>query len=143
MSATQHLAPLSLFAGAESDWPKEFGALRPEGWETSQNPTVRELRQAIAALEGYEVWDSLEEGGQIWIGSPAEGVNIIVEDYFPEQDLDKPQNIYFDGTNTLEVRIVEKLARICGPFLLAGEMFILVEAGTPADTPWQFWARGF
>ena len=139
MSATEHLAPLSLFAEAESDWPKEFGANRPEGWETSRNPTVRELRQVIATLKGYEVWDGLEEDGPIWIGSPTEGASVFVEAYLPERGQDKPHKIYFDGTDTLEVRIVEKLAHFCGPFLLAGEMFTIVEAGTIADTPWQFW----
>ena len=73
--------------------------------------------------------------------SPAEGVTVFAEGYLPERDKDQPQKIYFDGTDTLEVRIVEKLAHLCGPFLLAGEMFILVDAGTPADTPWRFWPR--
>ena len=138
MSTTQHLAPLSLFAG-EGDWLEEFGLNRPLGWETSRNPTVRELRQAVVALEGCEVLDSLDEGYPTWIGSPAEGVSVFVEEYLPERDQDKPHKVYFDGTDTLEVKIAEKLPRICGPFLLADEMFVLVEAGTSPDTPWQFW----
>ena len=143
MSATEHLAPLSIFAQEESDWHKEFGTDRPEGWKTSRSPTVRELRQVIAALEGYEVWDSLDKGEPIWIGSPAEGVSVFVEEYLPKRDQDKPHKVYFDGTDTLEVKIVEKLAHACGPFLLAGEMFILVEEETPPNTPWQLWPRRF
>lgn len=142
MSATEYLAPLSLFEG-ESCWPEEFGSDRPQSWETSRNPTVRELRQVIASLKGYEVLGDLDHGNPLWIGSPTEGVNVFVEEYLPERDQDKPLKVHFDGTDTLEVRIVEKLAHLCGPLLLAGEMFIIVEAGTAADTPWQLWPRRF
>ena len=143
MSMGYDVFPLREFASFESnlDMLESMGItpLLADGAE--RNPTLAELRSVIRD-SGYTVDSENVEGGNlnIWIRSPDEGgMEIRLVDYSKAPGENASCPLHFEkGTQSLVVTVIERLARLCGSFLVMDEQmnFIIVEPGTEPDASW-------
>ena len=146
MSAHYDLMPLGPI---DDNWLQNFagrlGLVIPEGWKNSRNPTAAEIRFVACHLAKEGFFTELPEfnvrGGDLEavLNIGGDETLLAVEDYAADHDEDKPHPISFTyGTPELVLPICERLARLCGPFLLTmdGAFFVIVTAGVPSYAEW-------
>jgi len=148
MSAYYDLMPLASIAAAPKQrlWLETMGLVIPDDWENSHDPTAAEVRSVIGQL-AEESLISVEADFRIAgddldaiIRTEPDSTFLSIEDYAKDTDEDAPRHISFQhGDPELILPICERLACLCGPFLLTnnGAFFVIVSAGTtPANANW-------
>ncbi len=128
MSVLYTPIPASEFLTREDDkvWLQHFHLTLPTDIEQGRYPTPNEIKTVLDGLDGFAAEYSI--GSRTWqieVFEPnnrKQGVwtEIVVLDFFRrEGEKNTPHEFHFDrGDRQLVVRILEKLARICGPFIL-------------------------
>ena len=148
MSAHYDLMPLSDRAALPKQrlWLENMGLVLPDDWQKSRGPTAAEVRSVISQLAS-ESEVSIETdfrvaGGDLeaTIGAEQDSTILSIDDYVKDCDEDTPRHLSFQyGDPELVTLICERLARLCGPFLLTnnGAYFVIVSAGTTsANANW-------
>jgi len=131
------------------EWLRKFGNERPDA-STSRYPTVREIRDTLAQLDGYGFetstggmnWEAVvfERGRQDdrWAG---EWADLIVTDYHGDDTI--PRSFYFSkGPARLPVLIVQHLAASCGPLVIMRDsdaIPLLITPDSDIDRALQVW----
>ena len=147
MSAHYDLMPLAPVVSLPKKhlWLENMGLVIPDAWENSRNPTANEVRFVIRQLvnankisveaDFHVAGDDLDAT----IVTEQNSAFLSVEDYAIDCDEDVPRHLSFQyGDPELVLPICERLARLCGPFLLTnnGAFFVIVDAGTQPDVDW-------
>jgi hypothetical protein len=130
-------------------WLRKFGNELPEA-STSRYPTVREIRDTLAQLDGYSFeastggmnWEAVifESGRQDdrWAG---EWADLIVTEYHGDDNI--PLSCYFSkGPARLPVLIVQQLTPLCGPLVIMLDSCaipLLITSETDIDRAIQAW----
>lgn len=139
-----------LIADDESiTWLRKFGNEPPEA-SPSRYPTVREIRDTLAQLDGYSFetftggtnWEAeiFESGRQDdrWAG---EWADLIVTEYHGEDTI--PLSFYFSkGPARLPTLIVQQLTTSCGPLVIMRDSDViplLITPDTDIDRAIQAW----
>ena len=147
MSAHYDLMPLS------SGWaePKnrrrleDMGLAMPGDWKVSRNPTAFEVRSVVQQFaEGSQInvegnFHVAGDDLDAILATGEDSTFLSVEDYAKDGNENMPRHISFlYGAAELVLMVCERLAQICGPFLLTmdGAFFVIVNAGTSPDADW-------
>jgi len=121
-------------------WLRQRGVAFPEGVTEGRFPTYLEALSALAAVEGWQV-----EGGQTGTGS---GWSLQVEagrryailkanEQLEGSRPGVPAFYFYRGWPCLVVEVLERLARVCGPFVVVSpDAVALVAAGTEPGQAW-------
>ena len=147
MSANYDLMPLvdMVTLPKKRLWLENMGLAIPDDWENSRNPTASEVRSVIRQMiNENNISDEADfrvagDDLDATIETEQDSAFLSVEDYAIDCDEDAPRHLSFQyGEPDLVLPICERLARLCGPFLLTnnGAFFVIVNAGTPSDTEW-------
>lgn len=126
MSAHYDLIPLGPI---DDEWLKKFagklGLVIPDDWENSRNPAAAEVRFVVRHLadEGFftEPPEFYVRGGDLEavLSIGRDATHLAVADYAEDHNEDTPRFISFTyGTPELVLPVCERIARLCGPFLL-------------------------
>lgn len=148
MSARYNLIPLSEMwrpLPELCEWLEGMGLVIPDDWQDSRNPTATEVRSVVRELadenqlsvetDFHAAGDDLDAV----LITENDSTFLSVADYTKDGDDHAPRRISFQyGDPDLVVPICERLASLCGPFLLTnnGAFFVIVTAGTPPDAEW-------
>ena len=148
MSAHYDLMPLSERDALPKQrlWLEKIGLVLPDDWQNSRDPTAAEVRSAIGQLAdrgkvAIEA-DFHVAGGDLdaIIRAKQDSTFLSLEDYAEDCDEDTPRHLSFQyGDPELVILICERLARLCGHFLLTnnGAYFMTVSIGTTsANANW-------
>jgi hypothetical protein len=153
MGTSYHLVPLD---AKVADWLVELAVPLPDVNDARRPPTLRDVRDAVASLDDYEVRESVSAatgsldmevvdrrgywGGwstTLWVKA-AEGDQ-------PSAGDDAPVGVTFHkGSPELAVLIAERLTRVCGPLVLieASEALpLVVRPGIDAERAVSEWLR--
>src|SRR5690349_6390977 len=131
------------------EWLRQFGNEPPEA-PLSRYPTVREIRDTLAQLDGYSLetstggmnWEAVifESGRQDdrWAG---EWADVIVTEYHGDDTI--PLSFYFSkGPARLPTLIVQQLTKSCGPLVIMRDSDViplLITPDTDIDRAIQAW----
>ncbi len=146
MSVLYTPIPASEFFTREDEriWLQHFHFTLPTDIGQGRYPTPNEIQIILEGLEDFTT--EYIKGSRTWQIEVFESNNreqgtwteIVVLDFFgKEGEKNTPHEFYFDrGDRQLAVRILEKLARICGPFILVTNgldpMLVMPSAPLPA-----------
>jgi hypothetical protein len=114
----------------------ELGFTPPEGWQVGRKPTYQDVRDAFASWDGCD-YDEKIDGNEVTVyiesSTEIDGTEICIDQTAGDQ------RFYFlHGSSEWLVTVTERLARICGPFLLVAETgeAVIVTTGTDPDIDW-------
>jgi len=122
-----------------------MGLVIPDNWERSRNSTVAEVRSVIQQMADENQFivetDFCVASSDLdaTIADEQDSTVLSVEDYTKDRSEDTPRHLSFQyGEPELVLPLCERLARLCGPFLLTmdGAFFVVVNAGTPPNAEW-------
>lgn len=123
----------------------------PAVTEASRNPSPQELRSVLDDLDGYAAMYTVSAGNWQAEVQATSGLRLfrrgtLVSAVGFTGDEGRPHVFYFEGGEArLNVRIGERLSRVCGPLYLfpdTGARPILVTAGLDPAEAVKVWERG-
>lgn len=110
-------------------WLEENGLPLPEGADRSRLPTVAEIRRVLEALPDYQVEYHVTTGEHgcweadvSWAEAPDRGpwTNLQVLNFTADESV--PAELCFSrGSPEVVVLILERISRLCGPFVLVDD----------------------
>ena len=143
MSAHYEVLPL---APIEPAWLAKMGLAIPENYENSRNPTAAEVRSVVKQLTEENYFSSEAsfklDGKHLvtWLNTNSQDDTLLcLEDYAEDNSEDTPCYLSFTyGSSEVAMVICERLARLCGPFLLIaqGLDLIIISPGTLFEADW-------
>ena len=142
MSAHYALIPLEPI---EPAWLVKMGLVIPENYENSRNPTAAEVRSVVRQIADENVVELRSDfcvaGDDLdaILVAGEDDTFLSVGDYAKDHNEDTPRHISFTyGSAELVLTVCERLAQLCGPFLLTmdGAFFVIVSAGIPPNADW-------
>ena len=112
---------------------------------TSRYPTPREIQQTLEALDGYRVEHFRGTGhwyATVWPAGREGWATLIVPDYDGRDDV--ARSFYFEkGSPELNLLILERLSRVCGPLVIVpdtGSDPVIVAPGLDIDQALHSWS---
>ena len=128
MGVLYFVTPLDqLAAKVSKSWLNAIGFTVPPVISPSRNPTAREVRAVLEALDGYVITYYIDEW--TWVADVVNSTKpdgpdwtIVHLSHF-EGDENQPAPMFFEkGSEELIVRIVEQLSQLCGPLVLDNDI---------------------
>jgi hypothetical protein len=123
---------------------RKHGATFPEGVADGRFPTYQEARSALAVVEGWRVQGSQSPGGSRWVLRIKAGdrhATLEADDQFKGSRPGVPAFYFYRGWPCLVVEVLERLARVCGPFVVVSPGAVAVV--TVGTEPGQAWVALF